>query len=328
MNRRHAVRALLVGSSCLWAATLVATAKPVEKVFRIGVLGVSTAAEAAANMRVFRQTLRELGWVAERAIVFEERYADGNFERLPQLAAELVALKVDLILVDSGTPGVRAAMKATRHVPIVFSSVGDPVGQKMVQSLAHPGGNVTGFSIMAAELTIKKTTLLIEAVPGLKRIAFLVNSANPATAYFAPVIQAAIQSRGIQLEVFDIREFETVEKAFERMSRAGAQAVRLQDDYAFSANLKQIGMLALKYRLPMMAGDDEMGVLLTYGRDSPALFRQVATQVDKILKGANPGDLPIEQPTKFRLVINLKTAKAIGVTIPQSLLLRADEVIE
>ena len=328
MNRSYAVRALLVGVFCLCAATLVATAKPTEKVFRIGVLGVSTAAEVADNMRVFRQALHELGWVNERAIVFEERYADGHLERLPQLAAELVALKVDLILAEGGTPGVRAAMKATRQVPIVFSSVGDPVGQQMVQSLAHPGGNVTGFSIMSAELSIKKTTLLIEAVPGIKRIAFLVNSANPATAYFVPIIRAAIQSLGIQLAVFDIREFETVEKAFERMSRAGVQAVRLQDDYAFSANLKQIGMLALKYRLPMMAGDDEMGVLLTYNNDSPTLYRQAAMQVDKILKGANPGDLPVEQPTKFRLVINLRTAKALGLTVPQSLLLRADEVIQ
>jgi len=180
----------------------------------------------------------------------------------------------------------------------------------------------------SGELSIKKTTLLIEAVPGVKRIAFLVNSANPATAHFAPLIQAGIQSLGIQLEVLDIRKFETVEKAFERISRAGVQGVRLQDDYAFIANLKQIGMLALKHRLPMMAGDDEMGVLLTYSQDSPALFRRAATQVDKILKGAKPGDLPIEQPTKFRLVINLRTAKALGLTIPQSLLLRADELIQ
>jgi putative ABC transport system substrate-binding protein len=279
-------------------------------------------------MGVFRQTLRELGWVGERAIVFEERYADGHFERLPQLAAELVALQVDLILADSGTPGLRAAMKMTRQVPIVFSSAGDPVGQGLIQSLAHPGGNVTGFSIMAAELSIKKTTLLIEALSGIRRIAFVVNSANPATPYFAPTIKAAIQSFGIEFEVFDIREFETLEKVFEKISRAGFQAVRLQDDYAFSANLKQIGMLALKYRLPMMAGDDEMGVLLTYTQDSPALFRQVAIQVDKILKGASPGDLPVEQPTKFRLAINLRTAKALGLAIPQALLLRADEVIQ
>lgn len=184
------------------------------------------------------------------------------------------------------------------------------------------------FSIMAAELSIKKTTLLMEAVPGIKRMGFLVNSANPATAYFVPLIQAAIRSAGIQLEVFDIREFETVEKAFERMSRAGVQAVRLQDDYAFSSNLKQIGLLALRYRLPLMAGDDELGVLLTYTQDTPNLFRQLAMQVDKILKGANPGDLPVEQPAKFRLAINLRTAKALGLAIPQALLLRADEVIQ
>ncbi len=328
MKRSYAVRALLVGLFCLFAATLVAAVKPAEKVFRIGVVGVSTAAEAAANMRVFRQALRELGWVNERAILFEERYADGHYEKLPQLAAEIVALKVDLILADGGTPAVQAAMKATRQIPIVFSSVGDPVGQKIVQSLAHPRGNVTGFSMMSAETSIKKTTLLNEAVPGIKRIAYVVNGANAGTAALRPIIQAAIQSLGIQVEVFDIRDFENVEKAFEQISRADVQAVRLHDDYTLNENLKKIGMLALKYRLPMTAGEDEMGVLLTYNQDSPELYRRVATHVDKILKGANPGDLPVEQPTKFRLVINLRTAKALGLTIPQSLLLRADEVIQ
>lgn len=328
MNKRHAGLALLFGLLAFGAAPLAAEAQRVGKVYRIGVLGVATAAQSAEEMSVFRQALRELGWVNVRAINFEERYADGRYERLPRLAAELVALKVDVIFADGGTPAVQAAMKATREIPIVFSSVGDPVVQKIVQSLAHPGGNVTDFSMMSAEMALKRTALLKEAVPGIKHVAFLVNGANPATAYYVPILQAASQSLGIQLEIFDILDFEDVEKAFEKMSRAGVQAVRVQDEQKFTVNLKQLGMLALKHRLPMTAADDEMGVLLTYSPDTPALYRQAAAQVDKILKGANPGDLPIEQPTKFRLVINLKTANALGLTIPQTLLLRADEVIQ
>lgn len=231
-------------------------------------LGVSTAAQSAEFIGAFRQALRELGWVKERAIIFEERYADGRYERLPQLAAGLVALKVDVIFANGGTPAVQAAMKATREIPIVFSSVGDPVAQRIVKSLAHPGGNVTGFSLMATDLILKRAALLNEAVPGLKHVAFLVNGANPSTAYFVPILQAASQSLGIQLEIFDILDFEDFEKAFEKMSRAGVQAVRVQDDNKLQVNTKQLGMLALKHRLPMTAVDDEVGVLLVPKRMS------------------------------------------------------------
>jgi putative ABC transport system substrate-binding protein len=327
MNRRRAGLALLLGQASWCAASRAGVARPVGKAPRVGVLGMQSAAESAEDMGVFRQALRELGWVNERAIEFEERYADGHYDRLPPLAAELVALKVDLLFADGGTPAVLAAMKATRDIPIVFSTVGDPVTQKIVRSLAHPGGNVTGFSMMSGETFAKKMALLKEAVPGIERVAYLLNSANPAGAYFLPIGRAAGQSLGIQLEPFDARDFEDFDRAFEKMSRAGVQAVMVMNDIELNANLKQLGRLALMHRLPMTAGEDGMGVLLTYNMEAPALYRQAAAHVDKILKGANPGDLPVEQPMRFRLVVNLRTAEALGLTIPQSLLLQASEVI-
>ena len=327
MLRRAALALYLVVSMCSVTFPLAAEAQRVVKIYRIGVLGLSNAAELAEDIGVFRQALRELGWVNERALTFDERYADGRYERLSELAAELVALKVDVIF-TGGTPAVEAAMKATREIPIVFSNVADPLRQKMVQSLAHPGGNVTGFSMMSSEQLIKKLALLKEVVPGIKRVAYFFNGANPATAYFVPAAKAASESLGIHVETFDVRDSEDVDKAFEKISRAGVQALSIQPDYTLDIYLKRFGELALKHRLPLMASDDEIGVLLTYSQDTPALFRQVAAYVDKILKGSNPGDLPIQQPTKFRLVINLNTAKAIGITIPQSLLVRADEVIQ
>ena len=327
MLRRAFLARSLVFGICSVTFPFAAGAQQVGKVYRIGVLWPATAAESAGERGVFRQALRELGWANERAITFEERWADGHYERLPALAAELVALKVDVIF-TAGTPGVQAAMKATRVIPIVFSSAGDPVGQKMVQSLAHPGGNVTGFSRMDAERTAWGPTVLKEAVPGIKRVAFFWNGANPATAHFLPIALAAFQSVGIQLENFDIRGSEDVEKTFEKISRADVQFLRVQADDELMLHLKQIGELALKHRIPLQASDVGPGVLLASHPDGLAMIRGAAGYVDKILKGANPDGLPIQQPTKFELIINLKTAKALGLTIPQSLLLRATEVIQ
>jgi len=324
---RRAVLALLASSICSVTFPLEAGAQQVGKVYRIGVLGLSNAAEFAEDMGVLRQALRELGWVNERALRFEERHADGRYERLPQLAAELVALKVDVIF-TGGTPAVEAAMKATRDIPIVFSSIADPVRQKMVQSLAHPGGNATGFSLMSSEQVIKKLALLKEAVPGIKRVAYFFNGANPATVYFVPAAKAAGESLGIEVDIFDIRVSDDIDKAFEKMPRADVQALSVQPDYTLTLYLKQIGELALEHKLPLMASEDEIGVLLTYSEDTAALLRQAAAYMDKILKGSNPGELPIQQPTKFHLILNLKTAKALNITIPQALLLRADEVIQ
>lgn len=294
---------------------------------RIGVLGAGPASEHIEDIEVLGQALRELGWVNERAISFEQRYADGHYEKLPGLAAELVALKVNLIFAVGGTPAIEAAMKATHEIPIVFPTVGDPVAQKLVESMKHPGGNATGLSNMTVETNIKRLELLKEALPATERVALLVNGANPATAYFVPLSQSASQSLGIRLQAFDIRDSENFEKTFEKMSRAGMQAVIVEDDFMLDINTDQFGLLALKHRLPLLGVESSPGVLVTYSRDTPALYRRAATYVDKILKGTSPGDLPIEQPTKFRLIINLRTADALSVRIPQALLLRADEII-
>lgn len=315
-------------SLCPSDIVLAAQAQQSGRIYRVGVLGAGTAMQHAEDMGVLRQALRELGWTGERAITFEERYADGRYERLSRFAGELVSLKVDLIFATGGTPAIEAAMQATREIPIVFPTVGDPVAQKLVQSLAHPGGNVTGLSNMSAETDAKRLALLKEAVPGTKYVGLLVNGANASTAYFLGLSQAASRSLGIQLETFDIRDSEDLDKAFDKMALAGVQAIVVDDDYTLDLSLGKLGTLALKHKLPLMAVDDETGVLITYGRDTPALYRRAAAYVDKILQGADPGNLPIEQPTKFRLVINLKTARLLGLTVPQALLLRADDVIQ
>ena len=315
-------------SFCSITLPPIASAQQPGKIYRIGVLGAGTAAQYAHRMEMFRLALREFGWVDTRAITFDERWADERYERLPRLAAELVALKVDLIFVTGGTPAVEAAMKATREIPIVFSATGDPVAQKLVQSMAHPGGNMTGLALMSSELYGKRLALLVEAVPGIKHVALLTNGANSFSAEALRSSQSASQSLGIQLETFDVRNSQDLEKTFEKMSRAGVQALIVGADPMLSANLKQLGGLALKHRLPLTANADDLGVLISYYRDNDAMYRRAATYADKILKGANPGDLSIEQPMKFILTINLKTARALSVTIPQSLLLRADEIIQ
>ena len=307
---------------------LAVDAQRAGKVYRIGVLGAGTAAQNASRMDAFRQGLRELGWVDERAIAFDERWADGHYERLPALAAELVALKDDLILASGGTPAVEAAMKATRRIPIVVGAISDPVAMKIVQSLAHPGGNVTGLTNMASELYPKRLALLAEGMPGIKHVALLVNGANPFSAEALRLSQAAGRSLGIKLEGFDVRDPKDFETTFEKMSHAGAQAVLVGTDSLLLGSVKQLGGLALKHKLPLIAGNHDVGVLVALNVDNDESYRRAATYVDKILKGAKPADLPMEQPTRFSLIIDLRTAKTLGLTIPQSLLLRADEVIQ
>jgi putative tryptophan/tyrosine transport system substrate-binding protein len=312
----------------LLAVPLAALAQKSERVYRIGVLGAGTAAQYAHRIEVFRTALRELGWVNKRAIQFDERWADDHYERLPRLAAELVASKVDLIFVTGGTPAVEAAMKATREIPIVFSATGDPVAQQLVQSMAHPGGNATGLALMSSELYGKRLALLLEAMPGLKHVALLINGANSFSAEAVRASQSASRSLSIQLDTFDARDPEDLEKTFERLVRAGVQAVIIGADPMLSANIKQLGGLALRHHLALTANIDDVGVLISYYRDNDAMYRRAAAYADRILNGANPGDLSIEQPMKFILVVNLNTAKALGLTIPPSLLLRADEVIQ
>jgi putative ABC transport system substrate-binding protein len=325
MDRRAFI---FTATQALLAMPLAALAQQAGKVYRIGVLGAGTAAQNATRMDAFRQGLRELGWVNERAIVFDERWADGHYERLSALAAELVALKVDLILASGGTPAAEAAMKATQRIPIVVGAISDPVATKMVQSLAHPGGNVTGITNMASELYPKRLALLKEGLPGVKHVALLLNGANPFSPEALRLSQVAARSLGIQLETFDVRDPKDFEKTFEKMSHAGVQAVLVGTDILLLNNVKQLGGLALKHHVPLIAGNHDVGVLVAYNVDNDESYRRAATYVDKILKGAKPGDLPFEQPTKFSLIIDLVAAKALGLTIPRSLLVRANEVIE
>ena len=322
MITRRAFVGTLAGG--LLAAPLVAEAQQAAKVPRIGFL---------ANVRSpgtegFQRGLRELGYVEGKNIIVEWRLAEGRLERLPELAAELVRLKVDVIVAPAD-PYVEAARKATTTIPIVFALVADPVGRGFVESLARPRGNITGLSNVSRELAGKRLELLKEAAAGASRIGVLGNPATSALTW--PETEAAARSLGVHLKVQEAREVGDLEAAFAAMRREGVEAVIELPDAMFYAQRRRIAGLALKHRLPVMSAFREFveaGGLMAYGTDIGDLLRRSATYVHKILKGAKPADLPIEQPTKFELVINLKTAKALGLTIPPSLLLRADEIIQ
>src|SRR5262245_15438023 len=279
----------------------------------------------------FRESLEHLGHVEGRDIVFEFRYAEGNYDLLASLAAELVEQKVDIIVAQY-TPATAAARKATNTIPIVAISVTDPVGRGLVESLARPGGNVTGttFSVGLDHFT-KSMEFLKEAVPGLQMVALLVSPANPSHAGTASQIEAAAQGLNVGGKVFQARRPEEIATAFEVIAQAHCEAVFVVADLVFSMEAAQIAKLSLKYQLPSMHQGRvhaEAGGLMSYGPDLTDQHRRAATYVDAILRGARPADLPIQQPTKFELLINLNTARVLGITIPPTLLLRADEVIE
>lgn len=295
---------------------------------RIGVLLVSWSVESTIA-QAFREGLRDAGYVEGRDVVVEWRTASGDYDRVPELVAELVQRKVEVI-VANGTVGTRAAKRATSTIPIVMALVADPVGSGLVTNLAHPGGNVTGLTIMTTELSAKQLQLLKETVPRATRVTVLW---NPDTPYSPKVIQElkeAAPSLSIELKFVGVRTPEEIDSAFSAVSRAHAQALYVIEDPLFTTHRATLVKLASKARLPAIYGDrhfaDEGG-LMSYGANYGDLVRRSAGYVDKILKGAKPGDLPIEQPTKFELVVNLKTAKALGITIPESILLRADEMI-
>jgi putative ABC transport system substrate-binding protein len=300
------------------------------KIPRIGVL---------ANIRspgteAFERGLRELGYVEGKNVVIEWRLAQGKFDRLPELAADLVRLQVDVILAPS-LPYVRPAKNATSTIPIVFALVRDPVGAGFVKSLARPGGNITGLSSMGGELHSKRLELLKGAVPKARRVAVLTNpptADNRDVAEVLKELEVAARLLGVQLQVQYAREPSEIDSAFAAISREGARAVIVVSGTPmFYAERARIATLALKARLPTMSEfpeSVEAGGLMSYAANTGDLMRRSAGYVHKILKGAKPADLPVEQPTKFELVINLKTAKAIGLTIPQSFLLRADEIIQ
>src|SRR5262252_183752 len=299
------------------------------KLFRIGFLGSGGPADHAPRVDAFRQGLRDLGYVEGRTATIEYRLAEGKMERLPALAAELVALKVDVI-VASGTPTALAAKNATTTIPIVFATSGDPVGT-LVASIARPGGNVTGLSLVGPELVARQLQLLKEAVPKVSRVAVLSNPDNPYTPGMVKEVAAAARSLKVRMQRLESRGGAATDAAFDAMARERSNALLVLFDPVLTGQRARIAELANKHRLPSMCPHREYaedGGLMAYGASLTDLYRRAATYVDKILKGAKPADLPVEQPTKFELVINLKTAKALGLTIPPSLLGRADEVIQ
>jgi len=329
MLRRTVLLSGLAAGMCVVAAARDARSQTrLGKLRRIGFLWAGTAAENGSRREALLQALRELGWVEQQTIALDELSAEGHYERLPALAQELVTRNVDVILALNGTPAAVAAMKATHDIPIVAPAVADPVATKLAKSLAVPGGNVTGTTNIASELYAKRLALLREALPQITRAALLINNANPFAADATRLSVDTGRSLGIALEVFDARDLGDFETSFDQMTRARVEAVLVGSDILFQANVAQLGVLTLAHRLPMMAGYHAPGVLMAYNVDNLEQYRAAATYVDKILKGAKAGDLPFAQPSHFTLFVDLRTASALGIRVPQSLVLRADRVIE
>jgi putative ABC transport system substrate-binding protein len=327
MDRRRFLLTSLAGAL---AVSLGAEAQQPGRIYRIGFLsGISPV--AARSPESFQQGLRELGWLEGQNFIIEYRYAEGRFDRLPDLMAELVRLKVDVI-VAGATPVAVAAKNGTGTIPIVMFGVGDPVGLGLVESLARPGGNVTGLAFSVGLDTFGKgLALLKEALPKVRRVAVLSNPANPAHAGAIDNVRTAAGSLGVQSQLLEARGPDHFEGAFAAMARERAEAVLIVSDGMFVLHRARLADLARKNRLPSMYGvreNVEAGGLMSYGPSTAVALRRAAVFVDKILRGAKPADLPVEQPTEFELVVNLKTAKALGVAIPRSLLARADHVIE
>jgi putative ABC transport system substrate-binding protein len=325
MDRRMFLGTLAGG---LLAAPLAAGAQQAGKVYRIGYLAPDSGPSLSSE--AFRQGLRDLGWVEGRNIVIEYRWAGGRRERLADLATELVQLKVDIIL-GSTTPGALAAKKATKTIPIVIPVSNDPVGSGLVESLARPGGNVTGFSFIAQDMTQKRLELLKEVDPGITRVAALLNPTHPRSAAELSEGEVAARELGMQLQVLAVRNPTELESAFSAVITERADGLIVLSDRLFFNIRGRLAEFAAGRRVPSIHYAKEFveaGGLMSYGPNTTDMYKRAAILVDKILKGAKPADLPVEQPTKFDLVINLKTARALGLTIPPSLLQRADQVIE
>ena len=305
-------------------------AQPAEKLWRVGYLSSSAAERERARFTAFQQGLRELGYLEGKRILIEQRYAEGKFERLPELAAELARLKVDVFVV-AGAPAANEAKKTTSVTPIVVIAVADPVGLGLVASLARPGGNITGLSDFNTGVVAKRLELLREVVPSVSRVAVLLNPTNPSNPPQLKLTQAAAAAMAVTLLAFEAKGADEIDRAFAAIKTERPGALIIIGDPMLGSHRKRIVELSGQNRLPAIYWVREFsdaGGLMSYGANFDDLWRRAATYVDKILKGAKPGDLPVEQPTKFELVINLRTAKAMGLTIPPSLLLRADQVIE
>jgi len=325
ISRRGFLRTV---SASLLAAPLTAEAQQPNRVWRIGFLGPGSYSVGDPRVEALRRGLRELGYAEGQNLAFEFRWAGGNANRLSGLAAELRNLRVDAI-VTQGTQATDVARRVVSTIPIVFAVAGDPVGTGLVTSLARPGGNVTGLADIAPEIAGKRLELLREALPGITRIAVLWNPANPSAEPQMKDTGAVARAFGMNVRSLELRDVNQIEGAF--ATAAQDQAVIVLSDGALYARRVQIAQLAVKHRMPCIAWTPELaesGCLMSYGANVVEMHRRAATLIDKIFKGASPGVLPVERPTTFELVFNLKTAKALGLTIPPSLLLRADHVIE
>jgi putative ABC transport system substrate-binding protein len=326
MRRRDLIG--LLGLAAAWP--VVAGAQQLGKVRRIGMLEMTAQGMNAANIDAFRKGLRDLGYVEGRDVEIEYRSADGRSERFPGFAAEFVGLNVDVI-VTRGTPAVMAAKNATATIPVVMAASGEPVRTGVVAALAHPGGNVTGLSAITNELIGKRLEILREVVPGIARIGLLHNMSNPVAPRQWEELRAAARAIGIDSRLYDVRSPEQIEPAFVAAVAQRTNALVVGNDTVMHSNRPQVVELSLRHKLPATYHAREFvdaGGLMTYGVSYPDLYRRAATFVDKIFKGAKPSELPVEQPTRFELVINLKTANALGLAVPPALLARADEVIE
>jgi putative tryptophan/tyrosine transport system substrate-binding protein len=324
--RRRKFIALLGGAS---AWPLAVRAQQVAKLPTIGFLGPNTRSSGSEWVAAFVQRLRALGWIEGRTVAIEYRWAEGHNERYTEFAAEFVRLKVDVIVV-SGTPAVMAAKQATSVIPIVFATAGDPVGNGLVASLALPGGNVTGLASLSADLASKRLELLREVVPGLRRLAIMADIGNPFTVLELGEVQTVAKTLGLEVVTLEIRRAQDIMPAFDAL-KDRSEALYVCISPLASTNQIPINILAVGMRLPTMHGSREYveaGGLMSFGANFPDMFRRAADYVDKILRGAKPGNIPVEQPIKFDFVVNLITAKALGMTLPPALLTRADEVIE
>jgi putative ABC transport system substrate-binding protein len=326
MSRRRFLRTVSAG---LLAAPLAAQA---QRMPRVGILWISSRPGLSERHGAFVQGLRDLGWVDGQNFVIEARFADGKADRLPELANDLAVRRVDVVVAPSAQT-VAVMRRVTATIPIVMANVHDPVGLGFVKSLAHPGGNVTGLATLTVELGGKNLELLREALPRLANLAVLVNPANPAARTFVSEIERIARSIGVRVVPFEAQSLKEIENVFRETNRQKADGLIVSTtEGLFFAHQRLMADLALRNRLPLVfaAAADyvEAGALLGYGSSSVAMFREAARYVDRILKGAKPAELPVERPTKFELVINLKTAKALGLSIPPSLLVRADKIIE
>ncbi|MGB2598158.1 MAG: ABC transporter substrate-binding protein [Pseudolabrys sp.] len=327
MRRREFI-SLLGGAAAAWP--LAANAQTEAKIYRIGILETVAPALNAANLDALRQGLRELGYVEKHNYILEYRSADGDAGRFPELASELVRLRVDLI-VTRGTPAAQAAKTATETLPIVMAAIGEPLGAGVVASLARPGGNVTGMSAFVTELSGKRIELMKEIIPSISHVAFLQNMANPISPPQWETVKTVAGILSLSVELFDVRSEQDIVRAFAAASENKVDAVSVGIDGLIQTKADMIVELAARYKLLTAYPSREFveaGGLLSYGVSYPDLYRRSATLIDKIFKGTKPGDLPVEQPTKLELVINLQSAKALGLSIAPTLIARADEVIE